>query len=122
MENVESKETKDQLEEDINRTTPQRRSTLDVQSILSIPKNMDECLAQLMKSENISPIQKDQVKESDRVTIHLKAAGNAPILQNNKIKLGGFNKFISISEYLKNSLKRVIKDNDSLVLFCILIF
>jgi hypothetical protein len=50
------------------------------------------------------------------MTIQFKAVGNAPILKNNKIKLAGHHKFISLIGFLKEQLKSAIKDNDSLVI------
>jgi hypothetical protein len=71
-------------------------------------KNNEEILSTIMKSERL-------VKDDEKITIQFKAAGNAPILKNNKIRLGGFNRFAALSEFLKNSLKGVIKENESLV-------
>jgi ubiquitin-like protein ATG12 len=50
----------------------------------------------------------------------LKAAGNAPILKNNKIKLNGTNTIAKLYEYLRQQLKTVIKDNESLVKYYII--
>ncbi len=57
------------------------------------------------------------VKDEDKITIQFKAAGNAPMMKNNKIKLGGFNRFAAIGEFLKGALKNTIKENDSLVIY-----
>jgi hypothetical protein len=56
------------------------------------------------------------IKDDDKITIQFKAAGSAPILKNNKIKLGGINRFATIGEFLKNQLKSVIKENETLVI------
>ena len=55
------------------------------------------------------------IKEEEKITIQFKAAGNAPVLKQNKIKLGGFNKFAAIGEFLKSALKNSIKESESLV-------
>jgi hypothetical protein len=36
-------------------------------------------------------------------------------MKNNKIKLGGFNRFVTIIDFLKGALKTSIKENESLV-------
>jgi hypothetical protein len=55
------------------------------------------------------------IKDDEKITIQFKAAGNAPIMKNNKIKLGGFNRFVTIMDFLKGALKTSIKENESLV-------
>jgi hypothetical protein len=54
-------------------------------------------------------------KEADKMTIQFKAAGDAPILKNNKIKLGSHLKFIAIHNFLRESLKDILKEHDQLV-------
>jgi hypothetical protein len=61
------------------------------------------------------------VKDEEKITIQFKAAGNAPLLKSNKIKLGGFNRFSAIGEFLKKALTSTIKENESLVKNYILI-
>ncbi len=56
------------------------------------------------------------IKDDDKITIQFKAAGNAPLMKSNKIKLGGFNRFAAIGEFLKGALKNIIKENESLVI------
>jgi hypothetical protein len=56
-------------------------------------------------------------KEADKIQIQFKAAGDAPIMKNNRIKLGSHLKFIAIHNYLRESLKEVLKENDHLVLY-----
>jgi ABC-type microcin C transport system permease subunit YejE len=58
------------------------------------------------------------IKEDERITIHLKGVGNAPVVNKNKIKAGGYSKFATIGEFLKGAFKNVIKDNESLFLYC----
>jgi hypothetical protein len=55
-------------------------------------------------------------KDDEKMTIQLKAAGNAPILKNNKIKLAGHHKFATLVGFLREQLKTAIKENESLVM------
>lgn len=66
----------------------------------------------LKQSENL-------VKEEDiKIVVNLKAAGNAPILSNNKIKISGSVRIANLLDYLKKSLKKAINETDSIFIYC----
>lgn len=70
-------------------------------------KNLNDLLN---RTENLT-------KESDvKCIVLLKAAGNAPILSNNKIKISGSIKVANLYEYLRRNLKSVLNPDDSLVI------
>lgn len=64
------------------------------------------------KTENLT-------KEEDiKCIIVLKAAGNAPIISNNKIKILGSYKVANLYDFVRKSLKSVLDEKDSLFLYC----
>lgn len=66
----------------------------------------------LNKTENLT-------KEDDiKCIIVLKAAGNAPIISNNKIKILGSYKVANLYDFVRKSLKSAIDEKDSLFLYC----
>jgi hypothetical protein len=57
----------------------------------------------------------DIVAEGDKISVQLKPVGDAPVLKMNKIKVKKSNKFMSIHQYLRDTLKTVLKESDQLV-------
>ena len=59
------------------------------------------------------------VKEVDqKVVIVFKAAGNAPIMNSNKIRIPGSSRVSVLYEYLKKSFKSVLTEKDCLFVYC----
>jgi len=58
---------------------------------------------------------KTRVPADCKVTIHLRATGDAPILKRNKFKVSGGNNFAGLIELLRKQLR--FKENETLFLF-----
>lgn len=71
-----------------------------------------ELITNLERSENLS-------KETEKKHILiLKPAGNAPMIQSNKISIPGSKRLMSVQNLIKNTLKNHLSDQDSIFLYC----
>mmetsp|Transcript_16529 Transcript_16529/g.16467 ORF Transcript_16529/g.16467 Transcript_16529/m.16467 type:complete len:109 (-) Transcript_16529:19-345(-) len=52
-----------------------------------------------------SPIKSPGIERDDKITVHVKPVGNAPILKKSKFKVSGLEQFNTIITFLRNQIK-----------------
>eukprot|EP01084_Bolivina_argentea_P129018 227937_1 len=68
------------------------------------------------EDEQITKLPLVNISYPNKIVVHFRAVGSAPILKQKKFKVGADKLFLSLTNFLKSQLK--LSSNDSIYIYC----